>query len=206
MDDRSFEQLMRDASIGEMRNIEFKGPGAWSSSNFALRSKTIRAILGMANLRDRGYIVIGVDESSTRSPVFLGLSLEDRQSWNHDHVASVVANYADPGVDFLISPQKYDGVDLILITVEEFNDVPVICKQDYGNVLRKGACYVRPRGQVQTVEVPSQTEMRELIDIATAKALAHMLATVEEADGKVVSRDSMDRRHSDLFQAELGGL
>ena len=157
-------------------------------------------------MRDPGYIVIGVDESSVRPETFLGLSQADLKSWSHDHIASVVANYADPGVEFLVSRQKYENVDLILITVEEFNNVPVICKKDSQNVLRKGAIYVRPRGQVQTVEVSSQTEMRELIDIATEKALAHMLATVEGANGKIVSRDAQDGSHSDRFAAERGEL
>src|SRR3712207_8568503 len=33
--------------------------------------------------------------------------------------------------------------------------------------IRRGGCYVRPRLQASSVEIPTQTEMRELLDLAT---------------------------------------
>ena len=87
-------------------------------------------------------------------------------------------------MESLASAEK--EADLILITVQEFSDVPVICKRDADTVLRKGACYVRTFGQNQTVELPSQTEMREILSLAIEKSLARMLASVARAGGMIV--------------------
>jgi hypothetical protein len=144
MEQDPFNELMHAAIDGELRHVEFKSPGEWSGAEPNLKFKTMRAILGMANLRGPGYIVIGVDESSSSSPRVIGLSSTQLSTWNQDYLASVVVNFADPSVEFEVSPQQYMGVDLILIAVKEFNDLPVICKKDSSDILRRGACYVRP--------------------------------------------------------------
>jgi predicted HTH transcriptional regulator len=205
MDNKEFDSLMLAAIAGESRNVEFKGPGSWSTKNPNLKFKTVRAILGMANLRDAGFVVIGVEESSTKTPNVLGLDHQELVTWHQDHVASVAVNFADPSVEFELSQQSFQGKVLVLISVKEFNDYPVICKSDSAGILRKGACYVRPRGQIQTIEIPSQTEMRELIELATEKALARLIATVETAGGSIVSRVT-SHSSSQQFELERGGL
>src|SRR5262249_46564787 len=47
--------------------------------------------------------------------------------------------------------------------------LPVICKKDGLEKLRRGAIYTRSRRLPETVEVPSQAEMRELLDLAIEK-------------------------------------
>lgn len=63
----------------------------------------------------------------------------------------------------------------MVLDIEEFPDIPVLCKRDYDNVLRSGACYVRSRRKPETSEIPTQTDMRELLDLASSKAVVRRL-------------------------------
>ena len=51
----------------------------------------------------------------------------------------------------------------------------MLCKRDYQGVLRSGACYVRSSRKPETSEIPTQTEMRELLQLATDKAVMRRL-------------------------------
>ena len=125
-------------------------------------------MLGMANRRDGGRVIIGVqDIGSVLNPI--GLDEAQLATWNYDHVSDRVAVYADPGVVFDLEIKEYNGRSYVVIQVEEFGDVPVLCKRAYDDVLRDGACYVRPRRKPETTEIPTYADMRDLLDLATEK-------------------------------------
>jgi predicted HTH transcriptional regulator len=147
------EELSTAIALGrEQRNTEFKGPGLRSDKHFL--AKVIRAILGMANKPDGGVVVVGVEDDDTRLlPV--GLTPAELKTWTYDDLHSSVSNYADPYVDFEVVPIHLDGKDFVAIKIQEFSDIPVICKRDCGNTLRNGALYVRRRGKNETVDIPS---------------------------------------------------
>lgn len=92
MTDLEFAQLI--ALEYEQSGVEFKGPG--SLSNGRLAAQVVKAVLGMANRRDGGVVIIGVEESEGRlKPV--GLTDEQLVTWDYDKVAERIAQYADPG-------------------------------------------------------------------------------------------------------------
>ena len=95
MTDEEFDQLL---ALGrELSGLEFKGPGPRSDRQ--LFAQVVRAVLGMANRRDGGTVVIGVEDSGTSlSPI--GLSDADLATWTYDAVADGIAVYADPNVSF----------------------------------------------------------------------------------------------------------
>jgi hypothetical protein len=120
------------------------------------------------------------------------MTLDHFASFNQDNVDDVVRNYADPFVEANVTgvPRSVvieearkqeegdkiisdDGGDFIVVEVKEFEEIPVICRKSYalnGKVfLRKGAIYTRSRGKSETAEVHTQTEMREIINIAVDK-------------------------------------
>jgi hypothetical protein len=68
----------------------------------------------------------------------------------------------------------------VVISVDEFDELPVICARGAYSC-RVGAVYVRTRRKPETSEIPSQTEMRELLNLATDKALAAFLARTRRA-------------------------
>lgn len=161
----------------EQRATEFKGPGTSSDKQFL--AKVIRAMLGMSNKPDGGVVVIGVDEDGLElQPT--GLSAEELRTWTYDTLATHVSAHADPYLDFRLETIWMDDKVFVVVTVNQFDMLPVICKKDCFGVLRKGALYVRPRaGRVETVEVPSHVEMREILQIA-AEAIAREIIASNE--------------------------
>ena len=74
MTEQEFETLL---AIGhELNGVEFKGRGARTDSAFL--AGVIRAILGMANRRDGGFVILGVDADSLE-PV--GFEDDEVKAW-----------------------------------------------------------------------------------------------------------------------------
>lgn len=156
----------------EQRGVEFKSPGALKDRR--LRAKVIRAILGMANLPDGGSVVVGVSESGP-GPSIAPCTERDAGTWSNDNLNDAVSQYADPYVDIDVTVVPWETGAVVIVSVRPFDDIPVICKKDSENVLRRGAMYVRHRGKVETLEVPSHVEMREVIERAARLQLAKLL-------------------------------
>lgn len=199
---------------GEQAHVEFKA-GA-SIADKALRARVIRAMLGLANLADGGHVVIGVGEQGGQIRPPLGMPPELAATWTRDALGDAVAEYADPPPSFRISLLPWDGDAMFaVVSVAEFDDIPILCKKDYQGpsgpegragklILRAGACYVRSRRKPETVEVPSNVEMRQLLDRAADKRVSAMLdrlqrlGLVELQSGAPTDADRYDEELRDL--------
>lgn len=173
------------ANVGhETRSIEFKGPG--SSTDKYYFAKIVRAALSMANLRDGGYVVLGIDDSNGALTV-TGLGSDQVVEWtNFDDLSSRLAIYADPPLSFEVrTADLTTGVQVVVIQLHSFTDLPHLCAKAYNDgkeeILRKGALYVRNRSKPETSEVASHVEMREVLSIATQNALREFVATAQNA-------------------------
>lgn len=199
MDAQEFKELL--APGYERRGVEFKGPGP--RSNRQLFAKVVRAVLGMANRRDGGLVVIGVqDNGGVLDPV--GLDAAALRTWRYDDVAAALATYAVPSVDFDLETSEHQGKRYVLLRVREFEDIPVLCKKDYEGVLRDGACYVRSRRKPETAEIPSEADMRDLLELATEKRLRRFLAQARAA--RLDLSAGALPTDQDLFDKQLGDL
>jgi predicted HTH transcriptional regulator len=179
----------------EIHGVEFKGPGP--RTNKALFAKVVRATLGMANRRDGGLVIVGVEDHGSKL-IPTGLSEADAATWTHDAVAGALAAYCDPYVEIHTELFSYQSKTFVVISIDEFTEVPVLCKRDYPEDLRTGACYVRRRGRTETSEIPTQAEMRELLDLATEKKLRGFLRQAYRAGLAVASAPSPE----ELFDRE----
>ena len=199
MTDEEFAQIMGLAH--EIRGLEFKGPGR--STDRRLFAQVVKAVLGMANRRDGGRVVVGVeDHGDSLQPV--GLDDTQLATWNYDDVADRIATYADPSVAFDLEVTEYNGRSYVVIQVEEFADVPVLCKRAYDDVLRDGACYVRPRRKPETTDIPTYADMRDLLDLAVEKGVRRLLAQVQRV-GLTVPPD-ITVTDQERFNEQLGDL
>jgi predicted HTH transcriptional regulator len=182
----------------ETNEVEFKGPGIRTTKAFL--ATVVRGMLGMANRRDGGYVIIGV-ESTKRSPVGtefnpVGLSEEQAASWlGYDDLSSSVNEYASPSVSFDPTLVIYQERKFAVIRVHQFVDIPILCTKDFGGpgkgarggdgqstqILRRGACYVRSRHKPETSEIPSEEEMRELLELAIDKGVRKFVARAQLA-------------------------
>ena len=157
------EEFARIVELGhELSGVEVKSPGP--ISNRRLVAQVIKAVLGMCNRRDGGIVIVGVeDNQGVLNPV--GLAESEIAGWNFDAVADQVARYADPSASFTLDIKQHEGSAYVVLEVEEFVDIPVLCKRSYGDVLRDGAYYVRTRRKPETSEIPTQAEMPEICSI-----------------------------------------
>ncbi len=175
------EDIEQVLALGhEIRGLELKGPGL--SSNRQLFAKVARAALSLGNLRDGGHVIMGIDDGRQQA-MLPGLKAEELESWlAFDDVARRLANYADPPLHFeRASAELSNGVTVAVIQVFEFADLPDLCARDYPEVLRKGGLYVRPRKVPELSEIASSVEMREIMDLATEKALRAYIRLAEWA-------------------------
>ena len=201
MTDEEFAQIM--GLSHEIRGLEFKGPGR--STDRRLFAQVVKAVLGMANRRDGGLVVIGVEDlGDTLHPV--GLDDAQLATWNYDDVADRIAIYADPSVSFDIEVREYNGPSYVVIHVEEFADVPVLCKRAYDDVLRDGACYVRPRRKPETTDIPTYADMRDLLDLAIEKGVRRLLAQAQRVGLAVPPEITVVATDQELFDEQLGDL
>ena len=202
----SAEEIEQLINLGhEGRGFELKGPGLATDKYFF--AKVTRGGLSMGNLRDGGHIVIGIDEKQ-QAAMLPGLTVTELESWlAFDDVARRMAEYADPPLQFHIEGVTLsNGVTVAVMQVSEFADNPHICTKTYESngkfVLRDGGVYVRPRRIPETSEVATSVEMRELLDLATEKALRAYVATAERAGVALSSEAPKADKPADAGQFE----
>lgn len=153
----------------EERHIEFKSSTAWDEKEF--KAKITKTILALANIKDGGFIVIGKVEQTDGTHTPVGMTDDDYNSYTSDSVKDFVKDYADPYVDLTVFKPQHNGLKFAVIKVNEFANSPVICKKGYGKVMHRGKIYTRSRGKAETIEVPTENEMRDILDIAIDKKL-----------------------------------
>ena len=201
MTDETFAQIM--SALRESSGVEFKGPGLLSDSR--LVAQTVKAVLGMANRRGGGAVIIGVRETAN-SFVPVGLTDDELRSWNFDATADQIARYADPAVAFQLEIMHYGEKRYVVIEVFEFSDIPVLCKRYYNNILREGACYVRTSRKPETSELPTQTEMRQLLDLAIDKGILQLVDRAERLGFQVPQILASIETEQDHLDGQMGEL
>lgn len=163
--------------LSEERNMEYKQSTPWLENEF--KAKITKTILALSNIRDGGNILIGIRELEGGLYESEGVCDEHYETYTKDEMTSYVSSYADPYVRFEIYKSEISSKKFVMIRVYEFDEIPVVCKKDFNSeatiILRKGATYTRSYGKPQTIEVPSQNEMRELLDMATEKKVRRLM-------------------------------
>lgn len=197
------ERFLELTQLGrEGRNLEFKRATAWNNGDF--RFRIVKSCLAFSNVRDGGSIVIGVNQNADGTFDFVGMSAADAATYTEDQVASSVAEFADPYVKLVLDRADVDGKVFIIILVEEFDEIPVLCKRDGQANLRRGAVYTRTRRMAESAEVPTQTEMREIFEMAVQKGIKRFYTTLAHAGvGPSVQQFPSD---DDKFAQELRDL
>ncbi|MFE4456097.1 helix-turn-helix domain-containing protein [Nocardia tengchongensis] len=177
----STEEIEYLLALGyERREFEVKGPGLRSDRHLVM--KVVRAALSLGNLQDGGHVIIGIDDKRLQQ-MEPGLNDDQVASWlEYDQMAIEFRKYSDPPLRFDLGKHTLsNGKQIVAIQVFEFTDSPHLCAKEYPDVLRKGALYVRSRGVPETSEVASSVEMREVLELASAKRLREFFTTADRA-------------------------
>lgn len=193
------EELAALIDLGrEDRSLEYKESRPWDD----FKNQIAKTALGMANIRDGGTIIIGVSQRSGNL-VAEGMSRNDIDTYEVDDIQAYVNRFADPYVRLEMYIVPRNGQRFIVMVVHEFDEIPVVCRRN-GVGLRQGSVYTRSYRMPETCEVPSQTEMREIIEMATDKGVRRFLERSRRAG--LLTGGTVEPTDTDKFDEELEGL
>ncbi|MBA7602979.1 hypothetical protein ES703_10076 [subsurface metagenome] len=170
--------------LDEERFLEYKESCPWEDLKF----KIAKTCMGMANIRHGGTIIIGIRKTDGEYDPE-GMTDEHIETYNTDDIQAFISRFADPYVRIELYLKEWDSKKFLIIVVHEFDEIPVVCKSD-SDITRIGAIYTRSYRMNETCKVQSQTEMREIIEMATEKGFRHFIRTIHRMG---VSIDKISR-------------
>ncbi|HEY3116958.1 MAG TPA: ATP-binding protein [Chloroflexota bacterium] len=200
-----FTELVR---LGcEAPGLEFKPPAR--RDDVRVGAEVVRAAMALANRRGGGRIVIGVAEDQKgKALVPVGLTIAELTTWNRDDLSSLLAQYAEPMIEFEQTTLEVDGKQYVIVDIQEFRHTPILCGktvQHQGKtILRVSALYVRGRRKPESLEVSTYEEMREVIDLAIEKGVQRFAEQLRQAGMLAPVAPSMGAE--DKYDEELEGL
>jgi predicted HTH transcriptional regulator len=211
------EDLRELIELGhETQGVEFKRSGPFADKDF--RANVFKAMIAMANRRDGGRVILGVAEDDAKKLIVQGVPGEDERSWDFDSVALSLSTYADPNIVFTREVRIVDSRRLVVLTVDEFADVPVLCRREHiipadhrdgrpeaVTVLRPGGCYVRSRRKPESTEIATLDDMRALIHLATEKGVQGFARLAKQA-GMQLGSVAPAPEAASLYDRELKDL
>jgi len=189
----SINEFINDNKYSEERNCEFKSSNPWSND---FRMTITKAILCMANKKNGGSIIIGVDENKDKGIFTINGSDEQMTNqYSGDEIRKFVnEKYADPSVSLtvqkikIVNSEKY----LINIHVSEFDNIPITCKKEYKDILKKDSLYSRSFKKPECSSSLTSEELREIIDMAKDKAVKKEIEHLKEI-GVIPSLNQVDK-------------
>ena len=174
------EKLIQKKS--ETANLDYKEGFKWHRENRNLQFELIRDLMAMANTRDGGTIIIGVEDGSFE---LKGVNSEIRNSLDQTDIAQMLHRYGKPKARIEVQKQRISGKFVVVINVVEFKDAPIICTESIQSsnpkelILRKGAVYIRTSAAT-TEEISFEEDMRDLLGRAMLKRGDELLRNIEK--------------------------
>lgn len=175
----------------ELRDVEFKESQPFQT----LRWKIVKSAMAMANLRDGGYIIIGVTQRDGR-PYAAGIEKHDEVTYDSDIVIEAINKHARPPVNCRVRVVADSGVKrFVAIEVQSFDRNPVFCRRGSpddvarGDRLTPGEIYVRSLDRIATTKVVDSDLMEELLEIAAERRAAEIVRRAQRAGFQVPNRE-----------------
>jgi len=163
MTTKQIEQLLEAGT--ETQRIDFKESCGWDVKSFA------KDILAFSNIRDGGYIIVGVKET-LQGFEREGILEEHKDTYVFDVMKDQMTSFADPCVNFRVDfPKDKGGIQYVVIYIHEFEEIPIICKRNSEDT-KRSAVYFRNRDRRwESASVSNSYDMRDIIDRAAIKMM-----------------------------------
>lgn len=190
----------------EERYLEYKRSMTWTGNDLA-KVKIAKAMMAMANLRNGGVIVVGMQEVSRGVWAAEGMTPQQILSFTQDDVAQWVNDYATPAVQFSIRAVEFSGKNFIVIQVQEFDTSPVICRKQKtlgGENLGAGAIYYRSNRKIESAPISSDEDSRELIGLAVDKGISRHVSRLRKVG--LIPTESTKQLDTAQYEKERNGL
>jgi schlafen family protein len=190
---------------GENDHIDAKGPMKWDGNSAS--ASLAKDIVAFANSRDGGVIVIGKSEFKPGEFDMTGLTEEQANSFETTKVANWVNSRFSPSARLVCHIQQHNGKKFVVITVSEFDDIPILCTKSFPDpanpkkhLLKDRTIYVRT-ANAESAPLGTVEELRTLIGLATSKRGNEMLSMFESMlRGRPLVRVASDEEQ---FEEEL---
>lgn len=137
----------------ESYNLGFK-------QNFQLGDNLVKyckTLVGMANNKG-GEIVFGI-KNSPHEPI--GMTNNRFHEIDPKKIDSTIREYFSQELKWSMNTKSFFKKDFGIISVEESEEKPIICKKNCKDILREGAIYYRYRGETKEIEF---AELKKLLD------------------------------------------
>jgi predicted HTH transcriptional regulator len=167
-------------------------------------------MMGMANLRDGGLILIGLTEQGMTWEL-TGVDDDHLNSFDFDKIIDQLGKFSSPQVTVDIVVHQQDALRYLAFDVHQFSDSPVVCRRNTPDSVRgndrltQGEVYVRPTsGRPRTVKVTDAALMHDLLELA-AESRARRMLEVGKRIG-LVPAESVESTFDSELPALLRGV
>lgn len=157
---------------GETQHVEFKGPMAFDGDG---RIELTKDIVAMANTRDGGVIILGVEtDPSSQKLTSVGLNTAQIKSLDVTRICDFVHARSAPPIKINVSVIHFaENVNLVVIQVPEFDDQPIIFTKTGqtsrgDTVFREASIFVRSAAG-SSEPLKDESSMRHLLGMAVRK-------------------------------------
>ena len=134
--------------------------------------KYIKTLAGMANNKG-GQIVFGI-QNSPHIPV--GMTNSKFAECDPKDIDSLLREFFSHEMRWSSNVFSFNGLSFGILSVEEQEEKPVVCKKSKTGVLREGAIYYRYRGETKEIAYP---ELKKILDQERAKERLFWMHNIE---------------------------
>jgi hypothetical protein len=180
--------------------LDFKESQPWQ----VLRWRLLKTIMGMANLRDGGLIVLGVSERDNTWEL-TGIQQAHLDTFDYDDIVEQLNKYASPSITLDIVVHDHEEQNRYLaFHVHQFKDSPVVCRNNSPDEVKPkdrlaaGEIYVRSAtGKPQTVKITDAVRLHDLLELA-AEFRARRMLEVGKRVGLVPGESAASKFDSEI--------
>ncbi|MDH5714934.1 MAG: ATP-binding protein [Candidatus Aminicenantes bacterium] len=175
----------------ETKNLDFKKYFNWKKASNDEKLMIVKHILSMANTKDGGKIIFGVEDRTFK---LKGLPKNNYESFDQTEVNNFLQNYTDPKFYCQVYKEEINGKLIVVIDVPEFEELAIICAKDAfsqnktKHILKKGQIYIRTK-KASSEAISSSYEMKELLELACSKRFG--ISSKEEYEKEIKEADEI---------------
>jgi len=175
--------------------LEYKSSRKWFTKQPKDKHKVsnleiVKAMLAMSNHLSGGVIVIGEKEKGNGEFKPTGVNKVNSDSFKYDDISRYLKGFSNPQLQFKVTRDAMEingkKKKFVVIQVTESLEFPVICTKaaKYNNsqgfhsdniLLRENAIYIRSKSPIESREISSVQEWRELIYITMKRSERELL-------------------------------
>lgn len=165
------------------------------------KCEIVKDILAMANTKDGGKIIFGVRDSDFET---VGLDQSSFNSFDPTKVNDFLKNYTDPRFTVSVTKQVVEQKNIVVIEIPEYKEIPIICKKQYPQILKKGEIYIRT-GEPCSKTIQTSEDMRNFLGRAITKKSDQLLKNIKNiitGKPKDISKENKIKYEEEIDEAK----